>query len=55
MRNLVADSGHADLLNELRRELEDRMAALKDSFQACAWYERNWTRDRVILRSATMP
>ena len=55
MRNLVDASEHAVVLSEMRRELEGRMAALNDSFQTCSWYERNWTRDRIILRSATMP
>ena len=55
MRNLVHDDEHAHLLGEMRREIEGRMAALNDSFQSCSWYERNWTRDRIILRSATMP
>ena len=30
------------------------MAVLNDSFETCTWYERNWTKDRIILRSATM-
>lgn len=54
MRNLVDESGHTALLQELRDELAARMNALNDSFEACAWYERHWTRDRIILRSATM-
>ncbi len=55
MRNLVDEVEFNGLLSELRRALEDRMQAFNDSFQTCSWYERNWTRDRIILRSATMP
>ena len=54
MRNLAGDSNYAELLQALREELAARMAVLNDSFEACTWYERHWTRDRIILRSATM-
>ena len=31
-----------------------RMAALGDTFEACTWYRDHWTRDRVILCTATL-
>lgn len=54
MTNLATDDDYADVLAELRDQLAQRMAELNDSFERCTWYERNWTRDRVILRSATL-
>ncbi len=54
MRNLARESEYAGLLRSMRAALADRMTALNDNFEACAWYERHWTRDRIILRSATM-
>ena len=53
-RNLVEDSEHAELLKSLRVDLAERMNSLNDSFETCSWYERHWTRDRIILRTATM-
>ena len=53
-RNLVEETGHAGLLKSLRMELAERMNSLNDSFETCSWYERHWTRDRIILRTATM-
>lgn len=54
MRNLVDDHEHSAVLADFRAQLAQRMAALNDIFQTCTWYERNWTRDRIILRTATM-
>ena len=54
MRNLVDDDDHADVLNDLRQALQQRMLSLNDTFETCTWYEQNWIRDRLILRSATM-
>jgi len=53
MRNLAGQPAYAALLADMRQQLAARMAALQDNFEACTWYERNWTRDRRILRSAT--
>lgn len=54
MRNLAGEGEYAELLQSMRAALAERMRALNDNFAACAWYERHWTRDRIILRSATM-
>ncbi len=53
MRNLAAEAAHADVLERMRALLRRRMSELNDTFETCTWYERNWTRDRCILRSAT--
>lgn len=54
LRNLAGDPAQAALLDELRQQLKRRLDALNDSFETCTWYERNWTRDRLILRTATL-
>ena len=54
MGNLVDSAAHAGVLRGMRDELARRMNALNDSFETCTWYEANWTRDRLILRSATL-
>ena len=52
-RNLASEAGSADVLARYRAALHRRLAALGDTFEACTWYRDHWTRDRVILRSAT--
>ncbi len=54
-RNLIDDSASAALREELRAMLKGRMDALNDTFEACTWYRDNWTADRIILRTATLP
>ncbi|MDR2618340.1 MAG: hypothetical protein LBC62_05660 [Treponema sp.] len=29
------------------------MREINDTFEPCTWYEKNWTKDRVVLRTAT--
>lgn len=53
-QNLVDDAAYADVLAIFRDLLHERMQELNDTFERCTWYERNWARDRLILRTATM-
>ena len=53
MHNLVGDPSYAEVLEHLRRQLQERMRELKDEFQPCTWYCDHWTEDRKILRTAT--
>ncbi len=52
--NLARDPARRETLERFRRMLQERMAVLNDTFEACTWYRDHWTRDRVILRTATM-
>jgi arylsulfatase A-like enzyme len=53
MTNLADDPDHADTLERFRTLLRARLEAIHDRFEACTWYEEHWTRDRLILRTAT--
>jgi len=55
LENLAGDRLHAELRKRLRDRLAHRLHALGDTFEASTWYEQHWTRDRVILRTATAP
>ncbi len=52
--DLVGDPAHGETLARYRRLLRERMAELGDTFEPCTWYRDHWTRDRVILRTATL-
>lgn len=54
MTNLAGEPGCADVMGRFRQMLASRMADLGDTFEACTWYRDHWTRDRVIIGSATM-
>jgi len=53
-KNLIDDPACRQIADRLRKMLAARMAALNDTFEASTWYRDNWTKDRIILRSATM-
>jgi arylsulfatase A-like enzyme len=53
MKNLAADPNYAELKNSLRREMLAQMGEIGDNFDACSYYEKNWIKDRLILRTAT--
>jgi arylsulfatase A-like enzyme len=52
LRNLVRDPAFAREKEHLQRRMYDKMAQLNDEFRECTWYEKNWTRDRIVLRGA---
>jgi arylsulfatase A-like enzyme len=54
MINLADDPGHSRQLGRFRAQLKEKMADLKDTFEASTWYRDHWTDgDRRIIRSAT--
>lgn len=53
-RNLAGEPEHAGTMKRFREMLTSRMASLGDTFEACTWYRDHWTRDRIIVRSATL-
>ena len=53
-RNLTDDKASKNIRNEFREMLKQRMDTLNDTFEACTWYQDNWTEDRIILRTATL-
>jgi len=54
MHNLVGEAAHADTLQKFRALLAERLETLGDRFESCSWYRDHWTKDRHILRSATL-
>ena len=32
--------------------MRKKMAELNDEFRECTWYEKHWTKDRIVLRGA---
>ena len=54
MNNLIDDPAHAEVKGRLRDLLAARMHEVNDTFEPTSWYRDNWTKDRIILRSATM-
>ena len=52
--NLIDAPESAEHREQFRTMLKQRMAGLNDTFEACTWYRDNWTKDRVILRTATL-
>jgi arylsulfatase A-like enzyme len=53
LRNLAGDPAHAELRAQFRAQLQERMHALQDEFRQCTWYRDHWTKDRIILHTAT--
>ena len=54
LHNLIDSPDHQDIRNRLRTLLAEKMTAVNDSFQPCTWYRDHWTKDRLILRTATL-
>lgn len=52
--DLASDPDQAGVLGRYRQALRQRMADLGDTFESCTWYRDHWTRDREIIRTATM-
>jgi len=52
VRNLAGERPHSARLKHYREALARWMKDQGDTFEACTWYERNWTKDRNILRGA---
>jgi arylsulfatase A-like enzyme len=54
MKNLADDPGDASLLDDFRRQLQDKMASLGDTFPESTWYRQHWIENRIIKRTATL-
>ncbi|MBZ0295189.1 MAG: sulfatase [Anaerolineae bacterium] len=52
--NLAHKSEYQPRIEYYRQMLQQRMAKLNDSFEACTWYQDNWINDRHILHTATL-
>ena len=50
-RDLAGDPAHSEKLAELRRKMNQKMAAIHDEFKPCSWYRDHWIQDRVIMRA----
>ncbi len=54
MTNLIDDPAHAATAERFRKILAAKMAEINDTFEANSYYRDNWTKDRIILRSAML-
>jgi hypothetical protein len=52
-RNLAGERAHRTRLEHYRGQLRRWMKEHNDTFEACTWYERNWTVDRNIVKTAS--
>lgn len=55
MHNLAKDPAHAATMKRFREMLASKMKSINDGFKNGTWYRDNWTKDRIIIKSATMP
>lgn len=53
MRNLAGERSHGRALAHYRGRLNRWRREHNDAFEACTWYESQWTRDRNIVSTAT--
>jgi arylsulfatase A-like enzyme len=54
MKNLAEDPYYKEILEYFRSLLKRKMEELGNRFEASTWYRDNWTKDRIILRTATL-
>lgn len=52
-RNLASERDHRSRLQHYREQMRRWMREHNDTFEACTWYERNWTVDRNIVKTAS--
>jgi len=53
MKNLARESAYGEIKQELKQGMYEKMEKIGDTFEACSWYEKNWVKDRLILRTAS--
>lgn len=54
MNNLIDDSNHKDIAEQLKNKMHDRMSKINDTFESSSYYEKNWVdKDRKIITTAT--
>ena len=52
-KNLADEPEYAEVKAELKRKLQAQMERVNDGFEHTSYYERNWVKDRCIIRTAT--
>jgi arylsulfatase A-like enzyme len=52
MKNRAAEPEFKALKQQLKEKMYGEMKRINDSFETCTWYEKNWTKDRLILKTA---
>lgn len=53
IKDLSNDPAYRKVLEALREAMWCRMAQINDNFESNSYYEKNWIRDRIILKTAT--
>ena len=51
-KDLAAEAAHKATLDRFREMLAAKMKSINDTFEQCTWYRDNWTKDRIIIRTA---
>ncbi len=54
MRNLAEEPDYSALKEELKQKMWKKMNEIGDSFENNSYYEKNWVKDRKIVRTATL-
>ncbi len=54
MRNLAEEPDYGTLKEELKQKMRKKMDEIGDSFENNSYYEKNWVKDRKIIRTATL-
>ncbi len=54
MRNLAEEPDYSTLKEELKQKMWKKMNEIGDSFENNSYYEKNWVKDRKIVRTATL-
>lgn len=52
-KDLSGERSHRATLEHFRAQLRRWMKEHNDTFEACTWYERNWTVERNIIKTAS--
>lgn len=52
MHNLIQNPSYTELAEELKGKMYQKMEEIGDAFEKNSYYEKNWVRDRKILRKA---
>ncbi len=54
MRNLAEEPDYSTLKEELKQKMWKKMNEIGDSFENNSYYEKNWVKDRKIVRTAKL-
>ena len=54
MNNLAEKKEYQSIKEDLKKQMYGKMDAINDHFEKNSFYEKNWIRDRIILRTATL-